>query len=120
MQTATDIAEKLAPAVYPLLEARSEVAEALRQGGGGHRRGHVIDAASFDENGADISFDGEFDFHLGREGDQPGRPALRVNVAGHLRPLGDVAGDAEVEWSIADLSVESLQVVDAAHAPDEL
>jgi hypothetical protein len=113
MKTATDIAEDLAYRVYPLLEAREDIHAALQQGGGGRRRGHVIDAASFDHGSDNISFDGEFDFHLGRQGDQPGRPALRVNVAGHLTL-------ADGDWTIADVSVQSIKVVDAASEPDEL
>ncbi|MES2186389.1 MAG: hypothetical protein V4505_17700 [Pseudomonadota bacterium] len=114
MKTATDIAENLAPQVYPLLEAQAAVHEALRQGGGGRRRGHVIDAASFDHGGLDITFDGEFDFHLGSAGDQAGHPALRVNVSGHMAPGADGG------WEIASLAVESIRIVDASSEPDEL
>ncbi|MES2183135.1 MAG: hypothetical protein V4505_01185 [Pseudomonadota bacterium] len=120
MQTAIDIAERMVPRIFAAISAAPPVGQAIARlcaadapGSSFHRAGHVIDAAGYSSRSGEIMFDGEFDFHAGRHGDEHGHRALRANVAGVLRRRGR-------DWEIAGLSVESVELVDGTDQPDRL
>jgi len=113
MKTAVDIAEDFTDAMFDALCRSEAVRAAVPAGSVARRSRHVIDAAGFDTDGS-IMFDGEFDFHYGRGGDEEGNPALRAHVEGHL------AQDGSDRWAVRRLQVQSLQRVDAGLGPDEL
>ncbi len=115
MQTATDVADAAAPAIFnavllmPSIVRRLLVLE-VRQGQV-REAGHVIDAAAFNARGGDVCFAGEFDFHAGPHGDEAGQAALRANVSGLL--VRDGKG-----WRLDRLAVESIRRVNAANDPE--
>ena len=113
MKTAVDIAEDFADSIFDALARSNAVLEKIPAGAVPKRRRHVIDSAGFDIDGS-LMFDGEFDFHYGRGGDEAGHPALRAHVQGFLTK--DEGGD----WRVSRLQVESLNSVDASVGPDEL
>ena len=113
MKTAVDIAEDFTDSIFEALARSDAVRNRIPAGAVPKRRRHVIDSAGFDVDGS-LMFDGEFDFHYGVGGDEAGHPALRANIQGLL------AKDAEGEWKVSRLQVESLNAVDAAVGPDEL
>ena len=112
MKTAVDIADDFSDVIFSALMRSEQVTNALPPRAAARRERHVIDAAGFDADGG-ISFDGEFDFHYGADGNEEGHPALRAHIEGNLERDGD-------DWKVRRLQVESLQRVDAAVGPDEL
>lgn len=112
MKTAVDLAEDFTDTIFDALMRSEQVTSAVPSGSVIHRRRHAIDSAGFDTDGS-VTFDGEFDFHYGPGGDAAGHPALRANVQGLL------VQDAAQHWAVRQLTVESLDSVDAGLGPDE-
>ncbi len=117
MKIAIHVAEGLVREVFEAIAVAPVVREALEklsaiEGVGRLPRaaGHVLEAAGYtDSRDDELSFDGEFDFHLGPHGHR----AVRVNVAGTMRRVGH-------EWNLTRASVESVDIVDGADRPDEV